>query len=168
VLLTPRLLQNAVPTGLTRKKPRLFQTETLPQLGQGGVQIDIELLFLVETEAAIMSVRALRIRYDVRCRTLFSAAMFVVALEGSVVQAQIAPPVPALPLAAQPSAPADIIQGDGRGTPSSPSIDQPTSQPRIGNRGVLVPPPFTDPGLRMPPSAGGMMPVIPPPVTPRR
>ena len=126
----------------------------------------MELLFLVETEAAIVSVRALRIRYDVRCRILFSAAMFIVALEGSVVQAQTAPPVPALPPAAQPSAPADIIQGDGRGTPSSPSIDQPTSQPRIRDRGVLVPPPSTDLGLKVPPTSGGAMPVIPPPVTP--
>ena len=128
----------------------------------------MELLFLVETEAAIVSVRALRIRYDVRCRILISAAMFVVALEGSVAQAQTAPPVPALPPAAQPSAPADIIQGDGRGAPSSRSIDQPTSQPRIGDRGVLVPPPSTDLGLKVPPTSGGTMPVIPPPVFPGR
>ncbi len=134
-----------------------FQTETIS---------DRELLFLVETEAAIVSVRALRTRYDVRRRTLLSAALFaLVAVAGSPAQAQTAPPVPTLPLAAQPSAPADIIQDDGRRTPSAPST-QPNPQPRIGDRGVIVPPPSADLGLKMPPPSGGAMPVIPPPITP--
>ena len=136
-------------------------------LGKGGVQIDRELLSLVETEAAIVSVRALRIRCDICCRTLFSAALFaLVAVPGFSVHAQTAPPVPALPPAAQPSAPADIIQGDGRGTPPAPSPAQPSPQPGAGDRGVLIPPPSADPGLKVPPASGGTMRVIPPPVTP--
>ncbi len=137
------------------------------QLSRGGVQIDRELLSLVKTEAAIVSVRALRTRYDVRRRTLLSAVLFaLVMVPGFSVQAQTAPPLPALPPAAQPSAPADIIQGDGRGAPSAPSPAQPTPQPGAGDRGVLIPPPSADPGLKMPPSSGGAMPVIPPPITP--
>ncbi len=121
----------------------------------------------METEPAIVSVRALRIRYDVRRRTLLSAALFaLVAMPGSAVQAQTAPPMPGLPPAAQPSAPADIIQGDGRGAPIVPPIDQLTSQPRIGDRGVTVPPPFADMGLKVPPTSGRTLQVNPSPASP--
>jgi len=114
-----------------------------------------------------VSVRALETRYEVCRRTLLSGALFaLVAVLGSAVQAQTAPLVPGLLPAAQPSAPADIIQGDGRGTPSAPSTAQPTPQTRAGDRGVLVPPPSADPGLKMPPPSGSAMPVIPPPITP--
>ncbi len=108
---------------------------------------------------------------------MLPAALFIAAaLQGSAVQAQTAAPVPTLPPAAQPTAPAEIQNG-GPATradppraadPASPSPQTvlPAPQPGAGDRGVIAPPRSTDPGLTVSPPANGMMPVIPPPGAP--
>ena len=98
-------------------------------------------------------------------------------LQAAPARAQTAPPVPALPPAAQPAAPAEI-QGGGPATRAeppraanpgdpSPQTMLPAPQPGAGDRGVITPPPSAAPGMSVPPPASGAMPVIPPPGSPR-
>jgi len=105
-----------------------------------------------------------------------AALLVVAALHVATAQAQTATPVPTLPPAAQPTAPAEIPNG-GPATradpprtaePASPSpqTDLPLPQPGAGNRGVVAPPQSTDPGMTVSPPANGLMPVIPPPGAP--
>lgn len=105
-----------------------------------------------------------------------TAWLVALALQCTPAQAQTVPPVPALPLAAQPTAPAEIQDGS-RATgadppraahPASPSPQTalPAPQPGAGDRGVITPPPSADPGMTARPPASGRMPVIPPPGSP--
>jgi len=79
-----------------------------------------------------------------------AALLIVAALQGSVGQAQTTTPVPTLPPAAQPTAPAEIPNG-GPATrvdppraadlaSPSPQTALPAPQPGAGNRGVVAPP----------------------------
>ena len=105
-----------------------------------------------------------------------AALLVVAALHSSAAQAQTTTPVPTLPPAAQPTAPAEIPNGDpatradppraADPTSSSPQTALPAPQPGAGNRGVIAPPQSTDPGITVSPPANGMMPVIPPPGAP--
>jgi len=105
-----------------------------------------------------------------------AALLVVAALHSSAAQAQTTTPVPTLPPAAQPTAPAEIPNGDPATRADPPRTAEPASpfpqtalpgpQPRAGNQGVIAPPQSTDPGMTVSPPANGMMPVIPPPGTP--
>ena len=95
---------------------------------------------------------------------MLPAALLATALHSAAAQAQTVAPTPALPPAAQPSVPAEIQNGGPASR--SPQTVLPDPQPGAGNRGVIAPPPSTDPGLTVPPPANGAMPVIPPPGAP--